>query len=221
MESKAPKRVPASKSLLFVALRANLSYKSRMNDSVHEFLLQAVKRLQREIDKHEATIAPLRKDLEDARRALAAIEVAGSTSPSKTQSLESQGEASSAVPSLSGLTMKELTIKALSEHYKNGATAAQLIEYFASEWGRTDILRSSFSPQLSRLKNEGAVKLVGKTWHLQREEVKENEPPEGGSEIEEAATSSYQAGRMTMPGFSPTPSRVADPALHSGGEGGE
>lgn len=67
-------------------------------------------------------------------------------------------------PDAQGLTMKQLVLKALGEQFANGATANQMLEFFAREWGRTDITRTSLSPQLSRLKAEGKIALVGKTW---------------------------------------------------------
>jgi hypothetical protein len=48
------------------------------------------------------------------------------------------------------LTMKELVVKALREHFRDGATAKQLREFFRDGWGR-DIARENLSPQLSRL----------------------------------------------------------------------
>jgi hypothetical protein len=64
------------------------------------------------------------------------------------------------------LTMKQLVRKALGEHFPNGATAAELLDFFANAWGRNDIVRTSLSPQLSRLKQEGIIILRGKTWFL-------------------------------------------------------
>lgn len=65
-----------------------------------------------------------------------------------------------------GLTQQQLVIKALSEHYKNGATATELVDFFHNAWGREDIVRSSLSPQLSRLKSEHKIDLIGRVWIL-------------------------------------------------------
>jgi hypothetical protein len=76
-------------------------------------------------------------------------------------------EQSAAAPSpYAKLTMKQLVRKALDEHFANGATALELLDFFKNAWGRHDIIRSSLSPQLSRLKREGVIRLEGKTWHL-------------------------------------------------------
>lgn len=64
------------------------------------------------------------------------------------------------------LTMKQLVRKALDEHFTNGATANELLDFFRNAWGRNDIIRTSLSPQLSRLKREGVVTLRGMKWHL-------------------------------------------------------
>lgn len=64
------------------------------------------------------------------------------------------------------LTIKELVRKALSEQFPSGATANQLLELFSSAWGRSDIVRTSLSPQLSRLGAEGLLFRKGQVWHL-------------------------------------------------------
>jgi hypothetical protein len=69
--------------------------------------------------------------------------------------------------------MKELTQKALAEAFPNGASANDLIFYFKKKWGRDDIVRSSLSPQLSRLRAEGLIRRDGRLWLLAQ-------PSEGG-----------------------------------------
>jgi hypothetical protein len=81
--------------------------------------------------------------------------------------------------------MKQLVLKALEEHFPNGATAIQLIDFFHNAWGRTDVIRSSLSPQLSRLKVEKDIILSGKTWTLaapKNAEAPAEDHPEGASE---------------------------------------
>jgi hypothetical protein len=50
----------------------------------------------------------------------------------------------------SHLTMKQLVVKVLQEHFHNGATTRQMLDFFRHAWGR-DIARTNLSPQLSRL----------------------------------------------------------------------
>lgn len=64
------------------------------------------------------------------------------------------------------LTMKQLVRKALGEQFRNGATAIELLDFFRDAWGRDDVIRTSLSPQLSRLKREGVITLEGMTWRL-------------------------------------------------------
>jgi hypothetical protein len=48
------------------------------------------------------------------------------------------------------LSIGELVIKALKNHFPNGATIGELVAFFREKWGR-DVDRPSLSPQLSRL----------------------------------------------------------------------
>lgn len=64
------------------------------------------------------------------------------------------------------LTIKQLIKKALSEQFPDGATASQLLDLFGTAWGRTEIVRTSLSPQLSRLGADGTLFRRGQIWHL-------------------------------------------------------
>lgn len=63
------------------------------------------------------------------------------------------------------MTMKDLVRKALGERFKDGATAAQLIEFFRNAWDR-HIERANLSPQLSRLKQDREIDRRGNVWFL-------------------------------------------------------
>jgi hypothetical protein len=64
------------------------------------------------------------------------------------------------------MTMKELVRKVLSEHFHNGATTRQMLEFFRDAWGR-DIERTNLSPQVSRLSQEGIIgRLDDGRWYL-------------------------------------------------------
>ncbi len=76
-----------------------------------------------------------------------------------------QGTRPGRVSPLAKATMKELALKALP-HFPNGATALQLLAFFASAWGRQDVFHRSFSPQLSRLKAAGKIRRDGHIWRL-------------------------------------------------------
>jgi DNA-binding transcriptional ArsR family regulator len=66
------------------------------------------------------------------------------------------------------LTIKEMVLNALRDHFHAGATPSELREYFRMVYSK-DIDRNSISPQLARLREEGLVEndnaLSGK-WKL-------------------------------------------------------
>jgi hypothetical protein len=76
------------------------------------------------------------------------------------------------------LTMKQLIIKALSEHFHNGATTRQLLDFFRDAWGRA-IERQNLSPQLSRLYQEGVIGRIppARGWFIIPEKVIEGFAP--------------------------------------------
>lgn len=147
------------------------------------------------LDDHEASIVeriavlraelvPLEKELLDVRLAKAALSKGSLTNQaelsfSQLSSPETASShidtwrqrilnAASAAPKspYSHLTIKELVKKALHEYFERGATANQLLDLFANAWGRTDVVRTSLSPQLSRLRHEGEVFREGQVWRL-------------------------------------------------------
>jgi hypothetical protein len=63
------------------------------------------------------------------------------------------------------LTMKQLIMKALTEHFSRGTTAKQLREFFRDAWARK-IDRASLSPQLSRLRSDKIIDREGNVWFL-------------------------------------------------------
>ena len=69
------------------------------------------------------------------------------------------------------LTMKELVVKVLSEHFHQGATTREMLDFFRDAWGR-QIERTNLSPQISRLYQEGIIgRETGlKRWYLVPEE---------------------------------------------------
>ncbi len=124
-------------------------------------------------------VAPFDAQLAEVRRALAAIDVADVPGLLRLAAgLPPQAD----IP-FGQWTLKQLTVRALQEHFPYGATANQLRDVFKSAYGR-DIPRESLSPQLSRLwKKDGVIKLEGRLWKLAP--PKQNEPPTqvGGSSV--------------------------------------
>jgi hypothetical protein len=69
---------------------------------------------------------------------------------------------------MESLTIKEMILRALNEHFHLGATPSELSDYMRNAYGR-DVDRNSISPQLTRLRDEGLVQntnaLTGK-WEI-------------------------------------------------------
>jgi hypothetical protein len=64
------------------------------------------------------------------------------------------------------LTIKQLIMRALLDHFRQGgATVTELRQFILDAHGR-DIDRTSLSPQLTRLRNEGHISLVNGRWVL-------------------------------------------------------
>jgi hypothetical protein len=62
-------------------------------------------------------------------------------------------------------TIKSMILTALSSHFQGGATPAELRTFIKDVFGR-EIHRTSMSPQLARLREEGIVEQCGTRWNL-------------------------------------------------------
>jgi hypothetical protein len=123
-----------------------------------------------DLDKYRPRVARLEEELAQIDRALVAAEgpilITGNESSEKAKVYHAR----LANPTIASLTIKEMVVKALGEHFISGATSQQLLQFFERQWGRKE-MRTSLSPQLSRLKESGIINLQGKLWRLGREEV--------------------------------------------------
>jgi hypothetical protein len=54
------------------------------------------------------------------------------------------------------MTIKQLVIRALTDHFHDGATPAELRAYILNAYGR-EITRGSMGPQIARLQEEGTI----------------------------------------------------------------
>lgn len=133
--------------------------------------------LTNELTRLRASIAPLEEEVAEIDRGLKAMAV-GKMPPLGAEASRNAVAhfVRKANPDAQDMTIKQLVVAALGEHLMNGATAIELLDFFSRHWGRQGIMRTSLSPQLSRLKDSGIIELRGKVWHLVRNE---NEPPEG------------------------------------------
>jgi hypothetical protein len=126
--------------------------------------------LQARVDELRAQLAPAEQELDEIRVAKEAIAARVTQLPAKgteasAASVDYWNQKAPNSP-FRNHTMKQLVRKALSECFDDGATARQLLDLFHHEWGRVDIIRSSLSPQLSRLSREGIIWRDGLVWRL-------------------------------------------------------
>lgn len=116
-------------------------------------------------------LGPLEAELADVRRAQAALTTRESEEERRKLALQEAEDAFEPVEidefhRYRTLSMKQLTITALSQHFEKGATAQQLLAFFRDAYGRGDVIRSSLSPQLTRLKRENKIYREGLVWKL-------------------------------------------------------
>jgi hypothetical protein len=169
-----------------------MCYTDYMMTDVAQTLRDLLIEIDAKIVALQRELQPLLREREKASDALRAI-----TPKIPIKSIPASGERASrhalahfnrpADGAFADLTIKELVVKVLREHYKDGAPSRVLLNAFSRYYGRGDILRTSLSPQLSRLKEDGIIELTDTGWKLV---PNENGPPEGGPETGGAATPS-------------------------------
>jgi hypothetical protein len=71
-------------------------------------------------------------------------------------------------------TIKEGVIQLLQEAAPMGLTALEILDRLNRRWWRGELMRTSLSPQITRLKREGKVVSERGTWKLPND----NAPPE-------------------------------------------
>lgn len=119
-------------------------------------VLAALKRkLSEELDHAIAKVAAIEAEMAAVEAALAAIP--------QIESVEKP-----ATPPSGGrkMSVKAMVLDALERHFPQGASALDLLECFAKEYGRNDVARTSLSPQLTTLKNDGKIARDGMAWIL-------------------------------------------------------
>lgn len=143
--------------------------------SVRDYLTQKETELAAQLDDLRRKREPLEAELADVRRARAAL---GPEPPTLLDAL--MGGTGPPEASFAGWTLKQMAVRALQDHFPNGATANQLLEFFRTAYGRK-IRRSSLSPQLSRLAaTDGIIVRDGRVWKLapgRMPEPKRDDPP--------------------------------------------
>jgi hypothetical protein len=64
-----------------------------------------------------------------------------------------------AAQALQSLTIKQMILNALRDHFHNGASPTELRDYMHTVYGR-EVDRNSISPQLARLREQGGVEML-------------------------------------------------------------
>jgi hypothetical protein len=142
-----------------------------MAERIVDTLVRAENDLARKVQALRSELAPLEKELAEVRLALAAV--SPEDPPGLLRLLEHSDEQPSAY---AYMTMKQLALHVLREQFPSGATAADMLAFIANAYDRR-IERTSFSPQLTRLREEGQVRRIGNLWRLAE---KKNEPSRSG-----------------------------------------
>jgi DNA-binding transcriptional ArsR family regulator len=138
--------------------------------TVAEYLAMREKELERQLSEIRGShIAPREAELAQVKkmRALLADAVAaGLIDLASNTNLEPPMPATS-----TDLTIKQMTLCALRDHFTEGASPTELRDYMKSAYAK-DIDRNSISPQLTRLREEGMVDMLSSgKWKLSRQGI--------------------------------------------------
>lgn len=111
-------------------------------------------------------------------------------------------------------TIKDMVLAVLSNR-PTGAEASEIVDLIENEFGE-QIARSSLSPQLSRLKEEGLIELAGRIWKVTSEKDQGEAPwssNHGGGEVREQALPTARAegaSPSTSTHYHPSPEETDD-----------
>lgn len=152
----------------------NFSYQCWVESESLALLKRRAQEISARIEAMRAEMAPLEVELEQVKRGIAAMVGAYSPTRAETSRVGATQFVRKPSPEAQALTIKQMVITILREHLPSGATANELLDAFMRIWGRNE-MRTSLSPQLTRLKREGKIELYGRVWHLSRNEIGEAE----------------------------------------------
>lgn len=148
------------------------------SDTVYEFLERRERELTHELAGLRGEVDVREKELAHVRSARRQIDLLGANDAAdfgKPKQISIEGvsakgiageikasvghEIKKADAQYDHLTIKELILKAMDDHFHNGATAIELREFIKNAYGR-DIDRASLTPQMSRLRDEGILEYL-------------------------------------------------------------
>jgi DNA-binding transcriptional ArsR family regulator len=115
-----------------------------------EFVRRRHWSLSKEANAIMGGLTPKEQELENVQAAMQKLGVAGAMV--RLDALPGSG----VTVELEAPTIKELILDALRDHFRDGATGTELSQHFLNVHGR-DIDRTSISPQLTRLREDGVV----------------------------------------------------------------
>lgn len=140
---------------IFVAPPASVCYQYFAMTGLRDFIAKRRSEIHTEMAK-------LRAELEE----LQAAERAVSSSAATVDNMPVTPPPSFGTTSSDGMTIKQYVMDILVQH-ASGLTAREIITAICDAHG-VAIERTSLSPQLSRLKSEGKITLIGRKWHVRR-----------------------------------------------------
>ena len=133
--------------------------------NVKEFLATRRKELESKISELRPQVSKLQSELRALQSELSEVEIASNAiGRSSSGGGPSLFERVAGGPPIRKGTLKDKIIAVLKLRPK-GATSTEILDLIAEQFDET-IPRTSLSPQLSRLKSEGWLSLIGSNWIL-------------------------------------------------------
>lgn len=141
----------------------------RIEAREHE-LVARIEQLERELE----TVRGEHRKVKTAREVLEELSGLGAPEPEPSTSHELQDidlppaspeEIYADVQNFADLTIGDMAVQVLRSGPPEGLTSNQILDTIREKW-TSNLLRSSLSPPLSRLKKKGIIDLVGEHWRL-------------------------------------------------------
>lgn len=130
-----------------------------------------------------ARTAAIKNEINELQKELAALKALKTTLSNKPGRVQESNYVTSETPP--GMTFQDMIVAVLNDRPTGRGEAVQILDWIYQKFGKR-ILRSSISPQLSRLKALGVLDLVSGEWILTGEYFKpktEAAPQGDGSDL--------------------------------------
>lgn len=128
-------------------------------ESTADILLAHKQKLQTELASAKAKVEAIETEIATVESALLSLPKAPEKPAAATATAIQDGRK---------MSVKAMVLETLEKHLPDGGEVHDLLNCFATVYGRDDVARTSLSPQLTTLKNEGKIARDGMTWHLVR-----------------------------------------------------